>query len=175
MLTLGDLVEVTGINTDAEFDALNKNCHGTDPLSWLCYLDYVAIGFHFMEFVDGPFLKYYREAAGSKDYTFGVRFQFDCVGSRKCSGCLSNVWKLVKSFGNLISLGGLDRVNGLMLVSKLTVLLQWRFLIVSFLGRYQQAEMWWWLGCRCVPKTIQPLLQASSNDWNKYKAVLLIF
>ena len=56
MLTLDDFVQVTGINTDADFVALNWNYHGTDPLGWLCYLDYIAIGFHFMEFVDGPFL-----------------------------------------------------------------------------------------------------------------------
>ena len=38
------------------------------------------------------------------DNTFRIRFQFDCVGSRQCTGCLSKVWELVKSFGNLISL-----------------------------------------------------------------------
>ena len=27
------------------------------------------------------------------DNTFGVRFQFDCVGSRQCAGCLSEVWE----------------------------------------------------------------------------------
>ena len=46
------------------------------------------------------------------DHTFGVRFQFDCVGSRQCTGCLSKVWELMKSFGNLISLGGGGHVNG---------------------------------------------------------------
>ena len=40
------------------------------------------------------------------DHTFGIRFQFDCVGSRQCTSCLSKVWELVKSFGNLISFGG---------------------------------------------------------------------
>ena len=46
------------------------------------------------------------------DHTFDVRFQFDRVGSRQCTGCLSKVWELVKSFGNMISLGGGRRVNG---------------------------------------------------------------
>ena len=40
------------------------------------------------------------------DHTFGIRFQFDCVSSSQGTGCLSKVWELVKSFGNLISLGG---------------------------------------------------------------------
>ena len=68
------------------------------------------------------------------DHTFSVRFQFDCAGSRQCTGCLSKVWELVKSFGNLISIGGLGRVKW-MLVSRLTLLLQRCFLIVRFLGR----------------------------------------
>ena len=106
------------------------------------------------------------------DHTFRSRFQFDCVGSRQCTGCLSKVWELVKSFGNLISLARRRGACQWMLFSRLTVVLQRCFLIARFLGRYQQSEMSWWLSCCCVPKTIQPLLQALSNDWSKYEAVL---
>ena len=97
MLTLDDLVQVTGGGYRSGFCRLDWNFHLSDQLGWLCCLDYVSfwLPFHGSEFVHG-----------------GVRFQFNCVGSRQCPGCLSEVWELVKSLGNLISLGSGGRVNG---------------------------------------------------------------
>ena len=43
MLSLHDLVQVTGIDTNADFVALNWNYHRSNPLGWPCYRDYVAI------------------------------------------------------------------------------------------------------------------------------------
>ena len=52
------------------------------------------------------------------DHTFGIRLQFDCLGSRQCTGSLSEVWKPMKSFGNLFFLGSRGQQ---MLVSRSTV------------------------------------------------------
>ena len=80
MLTLDDLVQVTGGGYRSGFCRLDWNFHWSDQLGWLCCLDYVSflLPFHGLEFVHG-----------------GVRFQFNCVGSRQCAGCLSEVWELM--------------------------------------------------------------------------------